>query len=271
MIGIEIINDYDYKYSLTIDFSDADAEFLMTLSQRENIYAVKNNQELVGLALIEKGTKAFVYVYIDPRHRKKGYGSKAIDLIENDLIKSGSKEIMTTCRRGQTFCHDRAYERRYSSAMMTYKGPAFEVGSLPIRQYQAEDFEVTHKLYAEAFHQMRLSVGDFPDSKPQVATEKMKNHWAETPEGRLVYIKDKQVVAYARLSSNEIASISVDMAYQGQGIGSQFMKYVCNEILENHDQVDLYCVVGNKARHLYDKLGFKEVYVGEYLIKKLEA
>lgn len=37
-----------------------------------------------------------------------------------------------------------------------------------------------------------------------------------------------------------------------------------------YESISLYCVVGNdRARHLYDELGFKQVYCNEYAKKKI--
>lgn len=124
-------------------------------------------------------------------------------------------------------------------------------------------------MYAEAFHEMRISVGDFPDSVVEQPNENMRKHWAETANERFVYIKDDIIIGYAHIKDNCIGSISVKKEYQGQGIGRSFMKFICNKILDNgYKEINLYCVIGNvKAKRLYDSLNFKEVYTVEFAAK----
>jgi mycothiol synthase len=125
-------------------------------------------------------------------------------------------------------------------------------------------------MYAKAFHEMRVSVGDFPDSVIEQPSENMRKYWAKTANERLVYIQDGMIVAYAHIDGDEIGSVSVRYQYQGQGIGRNFVKYISNKILdEGNDAVSLYCVVGNKARSLYDSLGFQKVYTAEYVTKSI--
>lgn len=117
---------------------------------------------------------------------------------------------------------------------------------------------------------MRVSVGDFPDSVIEQPSENMRKYWAKTANERLVYIKDGIIVGYAHIDGNEIGSVSVQNQYQGQGIGRNFVKYICNKILdEGNDAVSIYCVIGNKARNLYNSLGFQEMYTADYVVKAI--
>jgi mycothiol synthase len=84
-----------------------------------------------------------------------------------------------------------------------------------------------------------------------------------------VYTQDGEVVGYAHFEGNELGSISIKSDHQGQGVGKNFVKHICNAILsDGNTTVDLYCVVGNKARQLYDQLGFQAIYTAEYAIKQ---
>ena len=57
---------------------------------------------------------------------------------------------------------------------------------------------------------------------------------------------------------------------QGEGLGRSFVKYLVDRIIESgHPEPVLWCVVGNdKARRLYESLGFEEIARAEYSVKK---
>jgi mycothiol synthase len=153
---------------------------------------------------------------------------------------------------------------------MKYTGNRFDITEQLIRNYCDKDYDSAHEMYAKAFHEMRVSVGDFPDSIIERPSENMRKYWAKTADERFVYIHDDVIVGYAHIDGDEIGSVSVRSQYQGQGIGQNFVKYICNKILDNgNDEVSLYCVLGNKARRLYDRLGFQEVYTAEYATKSV--
>jgi mycothiol synthase len=62
----------------------------------------------------------------------------------------------------------------------------------------------------------------------------------------------------------------IEEDFQELGIGRKFVMYLCNEIYQRGSAtVDLWCVVGNYARNLYDSLGFKEKYIMEFMRKTL--
>lgn len=276
---VEILKMSDADFALAeevIDLSNGDAEFLSAFKTRsENIHAIYGNGEIKGAAHIAKGKKAYIYIHMGAEYRRQGIGGKALRLCEQTFVDSQTESVITTYKadnkEARSFAGKYGYKRKFSSAYMKYTGQPFDVASQSIRAYCDEDYDAAHEMYAIAFHEMRMSVGDFPESVIEEPSEKMRSHWAKTSDERLVYTKDQTVVGYARVEGNEIASISVKSEYHGQGIGQNFMKYICNKILsEKHDSVDLYCVVGNKARKLYDKMGFKEIYTAEFAEKRFE-
>lgn len=56
-------------------------------------------------------------------------------------------------------------ERSFSSTYMKHSGGKFSSEVIPVRHYCDEDYPDAFKLSTEAFHEMRVSVEDFPDSK----------------------------------------------------------------------------------------------------------
>jgi mycothiol synthase len=274
-IIIRQLTDMDYdKASNILKFEDVDAEFIEAFQNKEKMYSIWNENDLVGIAQLKERKKAFAYVFIDTLYRCNGIGDMALILCEEILHDAKADTIMTNYRIDhdtfKSFAKKHGYIRSFSSTYMKYKGDMFDIPFLSIREYNDEDYESAHELYARAFHEMRTRVGDFPDSVKEQPNDCMRNHWASTKKERFVYVQDNEIIGYAHVVGNEIGSISVKSQYQGQGIGRIFMKFICNKILEEgYKEVSLYCVVGNWAKRLYDSLGFVEIYTVEYAIKSV--
>lgn len=264
------------EYLSQIDRNDTDADFIHDVSENDDaIHSILTQDEVVGLAVIDEGKNAFLYIYIFPEHRSKGYGTSAIALIEERMKKHEPVNIMTYYNddngAAKAFAEKYGYIKKYASDYMVYSKLPFETEPAPVRQYQDTDYPEAHSFYAEAFHIMRLGTGCFPESVPEAPNEQMRKYWSETDTERLVYLMDEEIVGYAHIVGDEISSVSIKPEYQGKGIGEKFLKHIVNKLLdEGHQKLYLYCVVGNNnARHLYDKLGFEKVYRNNYAVKNI--
>ena len=264
------------EYLPMVKREDADAEFYGAVAENdEEIYAVCGRNTVVGLACISGDADAFLYVYVFPRYRGRGYGRAAVRAIEGQM-RSPNLESITTCyasgsEAAREFAEVCGYVRGFSSAYMKYRGGPFEEKPLPVRQYRDEDYGEAQRLSAEAFHQMRVGTGCFPDSVPETPSAEMRRHWAETAGERYVYVLEDELVGYAHIDGAELSCVAIKISRQGQGLGREFVKFLVNRLLEKgHREPFLYCVVGNKARHLYDSLGFREAARGEYAKKRVK-
>lgn len=265
------------EYLKQIDMNDADTDFINAVSENdENIYSVLYQESTVGLALSEKGRYAFIYIYIFPAYRCRGFGKAAELLLEQDLYTCNPVNISTYYRTdnciANKFAKNCGYIKEFSSDYMVYSGPCFEPMTVPVRQYKDEDYPEAHSMYAEAFHLLRLSTGCFPDSVPEPASEEGRKYWSDTENERLVFLNGEEIVGYAHIEGSEIGSVSVKPDCQGKGIGKIFVKYIVNMLINNGcTNIFLYCVVGNnRARQLYDELGFITVYRNDYAKKKIQ-
>lgn len=239
-----------------------------------NIWAVRQENSLVGLALMQKGRNGLLTVFVEPSARNRGIGTEAANQCEAMLRGANCQKITAVSRadapESTLFARKLGYRRGFSSACMEYSGPCFPLGTQLVRPYRREDYDQAHALYARAFHEMRVRVGDFPDSVIEQPSEKMCRAWAETAEERLIYLHENHIVGYAHLEGNEIASVSVQPEMQGRGIGRAFVKYLCNHILcAGNQSVSLFCVTGNRARDLYESLSFVEQFIADYSMKVL--
>lgn len=276
MTAVQICKIKDTSLLLPcIDPSDADGEFLQAIKENEDIYGIIADEITVGAAQGITGGTAFLYVYIFPEHRRKGYGRVAAALLEKEIVTENTRRVMTCCNTENfaavRFMQFMGFTRQYESDCMVYSGPGFEPEELEVRPYRDEDYPAAHEFYAEAFHRMRVSTGAFPESVPERPSEGQRRYWSETAGDRLVCMENGTLVGYAHLEGGEIGSVSVKPDCQGRGIGRKFVKYLVNFLLAaGHREVTLYCVVGNtRARKLYDSLGFQPACRNVYAVKEL--
>lgn len=233
------------------------------------------DEKLVGLAQIETTLpQSYLFVYVAPSFRRQGIGSAIVKYAENLFQEGGTQSIMSAVHADNdsalAFARKHAYNNYFSSTFMQRTGTPFPLESLPVRPYTDEDYLVSQALYAKAFHEMRVRVGSFPNSVIAMPSDSNRKSWNEDSENRFVYMENNEVVAHGHLHGNELGSISVRTDLQGHGIGKKFIMYLCNELYRRgYETVDLWCVVGNYARSIYDALGFKEKFITEFQCKKL--
>lgn len=274
-ISIRKMMDIDYDIaSNQINFEDADMKLIEAFENRKNMYSVWKENNLVGVAQVIERKKAYLHLFINVRYRCNGVGNMALNLCEQILRDAGADTITTSyridCSAYKSFAQKHGYMRSFSSTYMEYNGYQFDIPSLSIREYKDDDYESAHEMYARAFHEMRIRVGDFPDSVIEQPNNSIQEYWASTKKERLVYVRDDEIIGYAHVVGNEIGSISVKPQYQGHGVGRMFMKYIINKIFEEgYKTVSLSCVVGNWAKGLYDSLGFNDIYTIEYAVKSV--
>lgn len=243
--------------------------------ESEMITVAYLEKEIVGLVQIQpdKDT-SFVIVFTSINYRNRGIGKALIKYAEDYLKEIQTKKIMTAYsinnRNSKRFARKHGYERYFSSTCMKHADGKFSNELIPVRHYCDEDYTDAFKLYTEAFHEMRVNVGDFPDSKVGKPSKQSRDEWKQDGKNRYTYLIDGKIVGHGCLEGNEIGSISVRRDMQGKGIGKKFVKYLCNELYNRgNKEIFLWCVVGNKAQYLYDSLNFKELYVSEFARKDL--
>ena len=268
-------NEYNVVREILLEDMETSEEFLWALqNEPETLTAAYIEGKIVAVAVIIPGKKAsFLNIFVAPQYRQKGIGQAVLQYGENKLQKEACK-IMTNFHvdneMSKRFARRFGYERQFSSAYMKHIEGKFAISEFPIRVYRDEDYTQSHALYAQAFHEMRIKVGDFPDSIVEQPSEKNRQAWNEDAVNRFTYEENGEIAGHGHLEGNEIGSISVRTDLQGQGIGKKFVMYLCNEIYNRgYKDVVLWCVVGNNARKLYDSLGFRELYIAEFACKSI--
>jgi len=268
--------DYNVVRELLSYDIDGGKNILRVLAEEPELFITAYIENtLVALAQVnEPAFQSYFTVFVAPQFRRQGIGSAVVKHAETVLRTGGTQKVRSSFRAchhsSLAFAHKLGYDNYFASALMQRSGAPFPLEELPVRQYTDEDYIASQSLYATAFHEMRVRVGSFPDSVIAQPSEKERSAWKEDAEDRFVYEIDGEIVAYSHISGNELSSISVRTDIQGHGIGRKFVMYLCNEIYQRGStNVDLWCVVGNHARNLYDSLGFEEKYIMQFMRKSL--
>ena len=274
--GLRVCKMDDVSPYLTqIDRADADADFYKDVSSNKgHLYAVCYDGEVVGVSSIIDDADAYVYVYIFPQHRCKGYGYLAVGASEQ-LLQSTPLESITTAYDSNNAVAEKLAKKcdfllKHESLVMEYPGKKFGIPELPIRKHRDEDFLEAYTLSAEAFHIMRLETGHDPNSVPYPADENARQECLRTADERYIYALGDKIIGCAHIDGAEIDNIAIGIAYQGNGYGRKFMKYLTNEILaQGIGKPFLYCLASNKkALQLYQSLGYVEIFRNAYAVKK---
>lgn len=270
-------NKYAEVREMLLQDIETSEEFLWALqNEPETLTAAYEEGKIVAVAQIIPGKKvACLNVFVSPQYRRKGIGQSVVQYGENKLNKEASKIITNFHADNEVskiFARKFGYERQFSSAYMKHTEGPFSIGEIPVRLYVDEDYLQSHALYAQAFHEMRIKVGDFPDSMIEQPSEKNRQGWKADAANRFTCEENHEIAGHGHLEGNEIGSVSVRTDLQGHGIGKKFVMYLCNEIYNRgYKEVVLWCVVGNTARKLYDSLGFKELYIAEFAYKSIQS
>lgn len=269
--------DYDLAQEILKQDIESGEDLLRTLTEEpELLIATFLGNKLVALAHVEKpASQSYLVVFVAPQYRRQGIGSAMVKYAEDILQEGGTQTIGSSVHVNNnsslSFARKLGYNKYFSSALMQRTGEPFPLGTLPVRPYKDEDYIASQALSAKAFHDMRVRVGCFPDSVIAKPSEKGRKEWNEDAKNHFVYEENGEIVAHGHLSGNELSSISVHTDLQGRGIGKKFVMYLCNELyLRGNGTVDLWCVIGNYGRNMYDSLGFKEKYIAEFQHKILQ-
>ena len=240
----------------------------------DEIFAITLGEKVIGIAYVDDGEKeAYITVNIFKAYRNNGYGTEALNQVEK-MIKS-KKVTAFYCYDNEIakqFLIKHGYKPTWASTMMKYSGEKFEVANLSVRQYKDEDYIEAFTLASEAFHRMRLGTGCFPDSQVGEPSEESRKRWLQDAENEFVMELDGEIVSYANVDEEELDTVSIKISHQGKGLGKSLIKYMTNVLIDRGvKEPVLWCVVGNvNARHIYDSIGYKEVFCEGFAEKRID-
>ena len=276
-MSIRVVKEKELKkYIPEIDFKEAGQELIEEMEKdSDEMFAITLDEKVIGVTYIDdEDNGAYITVNIFKAYRNKGYGAEALKEIEK-MIKS--KKIIAIYgyhnEIAKQFLVKRGYKPTWASTMMRYNGEKFEVPNILVRQYRDEDYNDAFALADEAFHRMRVGTGCFPDSQLSKPSEESRQRWLKYAEDEFVMELDGEIVGYADVEDEELDTVSIKISHQNKGLGKAFIKYMTNLLIDRGvKEPILWCVVGNvNARHIYDSLGYKEVFCEGFAKKEKEG
>ena len=273
------LEKYHEKYRSLIETLLTEDEFVKndTLNCLEEFpecaVMVRSDTDIVAIGVYTgKSEMTSMTLTVSPSRRKEGIGSFLLTALEEEMMKEGVQEIICDYKINdsvRTFLHKKGYEDWFRSNHMIYNGDDLSVGQISVSQYTDKDYEAVQKIFSEAFHRMRLSVG--LESNLSKASEEEKSSYLEKSEDIFVLRANHEIVAAVMVDKNEIDKIAVAVDKQGLGYGKELLAYTVNRLKERgFTEINLWVVEGNPARILYEQSGFKLNRLHEFMRKKLK-
>lgn len=156
----------------------------------------------------------------------------------------------------------------FKSHFMVYEGEKLELPKCTIVAYEDEDYERCQSIGSTAFHEMCLRVG--LESTKALPSQEERAAYEENKENIFVLKEKEEVIGFYRVADEELDGVAVDIEKHGQGYGRLLATHAVNLLLNRgHKEIILWCVEGNHARYLYEKIGFKTIRVHQLMYHKL--
>lgn len=98
MFQIRYLEEEDKEFWYTLDRHLAVEEFYKKVVDKRG-YIILDDEKAVGILrfqLFWDNTPFLTLIYIDFTYQKKGYGRKAMEFFENEMVKQGYKMVMTS-------------------------------------------------------------------------------------------------------------------------------------------------------------------------------
>lgn len=222
---------------------------------------VFDNDELIAIgAFTGIDDITSITLYVKEEKRGQGIGTSLLSALEEKMKEQNIQEVVCDFLiddKVQGFLNRRGYDKWFESSLMKYQGNKIAVDERAIEKYKDTDYFTCQRVLSTSFHELRLSVG--LESSLSLPSEKQKNQYNDNADNIFV-VRDKykEIVAVAIINGNELESTAVAINKQNLGYGKPLICHCINKILERgNDAVYLWVIEGNKARIIYDKLGFK--------------
>ncbi|MDF2726184.1 MAG: hypothetical protein K0Q59_5862 [Paenibacillus sp.] len=216
--------------------------------------------------------KADTTIFVSPDYRRMGIGGAL--MAKADSLLSGKAVVeraMGACVEGDRstlqFLYKNGYYISYSSYVMKREGEPLPESPISVRPYEDEDYTVCHQICEIAFFHMHERIGLLP-SYYFPPNERERRRFAEDKHNRFVMLVKGEIAAVGIIGGNELSHVSVRPELQSRGYGGAFVSFLVNEIMRRGETVvKLGVVKGNPAKHLYERLGFRETSLNHWLTK----
>jgi ribosomal protein S18 acetylase RimI-like enzyme len=136
-----------------------------------------------------------------------------------------------------------------------------------LRPFSSDDQSFLFQLYADTRQEELASFG-WPPAQQEIFLRMQFNaqqHWYEMAysgaDHRLVLVNGQpvgRILVFRESDAYRLVDIALISAYRSQGIGTQLLRDLIDKSAGEGLPVRLQVLKSNRARHLYQKLGFAE-------------
>lgn len=239
----------------------------------DGIFVARYNGMTVGFLSIDGiKRKAQTMIYVSEEYRRKGIGSALMAKVDHLLsLHKIVERSMGGCidgdRSSLQFLYKNGYYISYSGFFMDRKGDFLPEQHISVRPYEDNDYETCLVLMEVAFYKLHESLDLLP-TYYFPPNENERKRLFENKSNIYVLLVDGEIAGVGMINGNELSHVSVRYDLQSRGYGRPFVSYLVNEIMRRGNTiVKLGVLKGNRAKKLYESLGFKEKSLYHWLTK----
>ncbi len=230
---------------------DARGFFVLVYDDEQNQLAgAASAVDLMGLNTYEWS------IVVDPMYRELGIGLTIYNVLKEGLSIRGSEGDLALAvdggHFGEQFLSSQGYEYSFSEATLEAKAViANEPFTFTMRLFEQRDTQALCKTFSQGF-------GDTMEESLQLI------EFNSTTEGICLWVAERDGNVVGTVSTRQdgdghwVTALAVHPSYEGQGIGSEILRWVKDYVVHSGGRVVLLDVEIDNARALaiYEKSGF---------------
>ena len=238
--------------------------------REDTVKVILDGESIIGwihLSLPESSLySGFAFIYIAPKHRRKGIGTHVYKLAESRLKAAGCNwwSSYPESAAADNFALSVGFDYTNTNSYLVHSGKTIPESAAGIRVCRIEDYPTAPDIWSEEYAAMHLRIG-IPYVKRELSPEQRSEEFEDFRQNlndHFVIEADGKIVGVGSLfrDNSGIGSIAVGSSYSGKGYGTRLAAFLTNECIRRgciHPCI--YCETGNdNAMHIYKKLGYEE-------------
>lgn len=261
-------NDYEnideIIRTVDTDFEQDDVELI---AAQANVFLVYDDGQINGFAYATISTddnqeeEIEVKLYVEPKSRKQGIGSKLYHKLIESLDLTNSKAIISYIRVDLNdptgFCEKLGFSKWWGSPELIFKGAKFPDLDITFHHYKDKFYEQYRGIKNECYYEIQRSNDIKPYTYP--FSDEEREQLLKNRENVYLVLDNDQIVASVTIGDGEIDNLMVAPTHQGKGYGKKSLQFAMNNMLDQgYDEIRICYMEGNaSAEKLYFSLGFE--------------
>lgn len=221
----------------------------------------------------EKGMMSFVAVYVSEEFRCRSIGTALYREAEARCIEVGCEELFSSYYESSAvkFADKLEFSYSNSASRMEYNGGLLHEASCAIRKCCDDDYYLFDDIWSRRMFEMHKRIG-LPITEPVTPNEEFRQQYRDDADNMFVLEDEGKIVAVGGLMGDSIGCLAVELDMNNRGYGTALAVFLTNVIIRRGNKTAyLTCETGNdNACHVYEKIGYKEIYKEYYSVKKLK-